>query len=152
MIRKYKHFFINIFFLLIEVFICAGIMIISVSLLKEPEKSSAAAPVNKKAVIYPDEKRGNPTYDKIIGSDGWPHYRVFFWVPKMASKYTPYADEGINTDVSSHGPAEKWAVVETKIVNGDEKLVFIFVPKTFVYLYGKGFEKVIHLRYIKLFP
>lgn len=93
------------------------------------------------------EKRGNPTYDYIMGSDGWPHYRVFFWVPKNATKLTPYADKGIDTNVSDHGPAEKWSVEDAKKENGDEKLVFIYVPKTFIFLFGKGFEKVIHLRY-----
>ena len=53
----------------------------------------------------------------------------------------------MNTDVSSHGPVEKWSVEETKITNEREKLVFILVPKTFIYLYGDGFEKVIHLKY-----
>lgn len=147
MIKKYKHLFIMMIFISMEIFICAGTIIICISLLNTPAKTSAASPINKKIVIYSNEKRGNPAYDKITGGDGWPHYRVFFWVPKTASKYTPYADEGINTNVSSHGPAEKWTVVETNTVNADEKLVFIFVPKTFVYLYGKGFEKVIHLRY-----
>ena len=94
-----------------------------------------------------NEKRGTPTYDYITGSDGWPHFRVFFWVPKYATTFTPYADKDINTDVSEHGPVEKWAVVDTKEVKDDEKLVFIYVPKTFVFLYGKGFEKVIHLKY-----
>jgi hypothetical protein len=82
-----------------------------------------------------------------MGKDGLYHYRVFFWVPNTATKFIPYADTGVITDVSSHGPVEKWSVEETNITNANEKLVFIFVPKTFVYLYGKGFEKVIHLKY-----
>lgn len=93
------------------------------------------------------EKRANPAYDKIIGDDGMYHYRVLFWVPKEASKFQPYADDAVNTNVSSHGPADKWWVQETGTTNGNEKLVFIFVPKTFVYLYGNGFENVIHLKY-----
>jgi hypothetical protein len=93
------------------------------------------------------EKRATPSYDKIMGKDGLYHYRVFFWVPNTATKFIPYADTGVITDVSSHGPVEKWSVEETNITNANEKLVFIFVPKTFVYLYGKGFEKVIHLKY-----
>ncbi|GIM30248.1 hypothetical protein CPJCM30710_29140 [Clostridium polyendosporum] len=95
----------------------------------------------------PIEKRGNPTYDYIIGKYGLPHYRVFFWVPKNSTKYIPYADNGINTNVSNHGSVEKWTVVETKEITENEKLVFIYVPKTFVFLHGKDFEKVIHLYY-----
>jgi hypothetical protein len=101
-------------------------------------------PVAKKILV---EKRGTPNYDYIIGKDNWPHYRVFFWVPKNATTFTPYSDSGVNTDVSSHGAAEKWSVVLTDQIKGDEKLVFIYVPKTFVFLYGKGFEDVIHLSY-----
>jgi hypothetical protein len=93
------------------------------------------------------EKRGIPNYDYIIGKDNWPHYRVFFWVPKNATIFTPYADSGVNTDVSSHGSVEKWSVVVTNEFKVDEKLVFIYIPKTFVFLYGKGFEDVIHLSY-----
>ena len=91
------------------------------------------------------EKRGTPAYDYIIGTDGLPHFRVFFWVPINAIKYTPYTNIGINSNVSIHGAAAKWDVVETNKINKDEKLVFIYVPKTFVFLYGFGFEKVIHL-------
>jgi hypothetical protein len=94
-----------------------------------------------------NEKRGVPHYDYIIGKNMWPHYRVFFWVPKSATHFTPYADSGVNTDVSEHGVAEKWSVVVTKEIKGDEKLVFIYIPKTFVILYGKGFDDVIHLSY-----
>lgn len=148
MIKIHKRFFIMVFLLFIEVFLCIAAILICTSVFKGPPNSKAAAAVEGKSMRNLTEKRGNPAYDTIIGSDGWPHYRVFFWVPKTASKYTPYADKGINTNVSSHGPAEKWAVVETKTINGDEKLVFIFVPKTFVYLYGKGFEKVIHLKFL----
>lgn len=93
------------------------------------------------------EKRGNPTYDYIIGKDHLPHFRVFFWVSKEAKNYTPYADDGVKTDVSEHGPVEKWAVVETNEIKENEKLVFIYVPKTFVLLQGRGFEDKIHLRY-----
>jgi hypothetical protein len=95
----------------------------------------------------PNEKRGTPHYDYIIGKDNWPHYRVFFWVPKNATNFTPYANSGVNTAVSEHGPAEKWAVIATNEIKANEKLVFIYVPKTFVFLYGKGFEDVIHLSY-----
>lgn len=94
-----------------------------------------------------NEKRYSPAYDKIKQNDGMLHYRVLFWVPNKAKKFTPYADNGVNTNVSEHGPVEKWAVVDTGIINGNEKLVFIWVPRTFVFLYGNGFEKVIHLKY-----
>lgn len=94
------------------------------------------------------EKRATLSYDKIIGRDGLYHYRVLFWVPKEVTKFIPYADTGVITDVSSHGPIEKWSVEETNLTSDNEKLVFIFVPKTFVYLYGNGFEKVIHLKYM----
>jgi hypothetical protein len=93
------------------------------------------------------EKRGAPTYDYTIGRDRLPHYRVFFWIPSNAVSLVPYADKGINTDVSHHGPVEEWNVVITGKVNDNEKLVFIYIPKTFVFLYGRGFEKVIHLKY-----
>lgn len=94
-----------------------------------------------------NEKRGTPHYDYIIGKDHWPHYRVFFWVPKSATHFTPYADSGVNTNVSEHGDASKWSVVVTPEIKADRKLVFIYVPKTFVFLYGNDFEDVIHLNY-----
>jgi len=94
-----------------------------------------------------EEKRGTPSYDYILGSDGLPHFRVFFWVPKDATDFVPYAKRGINTNVSLHGPVGKWNVVTTNKVKDNLKLVFIYVPKTFVILYGKGFQKVIHLKY-----
>lgn len=96
---------------------------------------------------YINEKRASPAYDTIKGEDGWVHYRVLFWVPKEATKFIPYADNGVKTDVSAHGSVEKWYVEQTKITNDKEKLVFILVPKTFVYSFGDGFEKVIHLKY-----
>lgn len=109
-----------------------------------PKVAATDIPVSKEILV---EKRGIPNYDYIIGKDNWPHYRVFFWVSKNATIFTPYADIGVNTDVSSHGAAEKWSVVVTNQIKGDEKLVFIYIPKTFVFLYGKGFEDVIHLSY-----
>ncbi|MEQ8156634.1 MAG: hypothetical protein ABRQ25_17465 [Clostridiaceae bacterium] len=133
--------------------ICVIVLFIEVSilllflLLKKPAARSASTQIYHSAVSYPHEERGAPAYDKITGNDGWPHYRVFFWVPETATVFTPYADTGVNTNVSSHGPVENWSVVETKTTANNKKLVFIFVPKTFVYLYGYGFEKVIHLNY-----
>ena len=109
--------------------------------------ATAIAPAKDLQEATVSEKRGSPTYDYIIGTDGLPHYRVFFWIPKNGDNLLPYADKGINTNVSHHGPVAKWNVVITNKVNENEKLVFIYVPKTFVFLYGKGFEKVIHLNY-----
>lgn len=147
MINKYKKYLILILiFLSIEVFLCFPLLL-CLPLLKYPITFSTSAPINEEGISYSEEKRAFPPYDIIIGSYGLPHYRVLFWVPKTATKFTPYADTGIKTNVSSHGPIEKWSVVETKTTNHDEKLVFIFVPKTFVFLYGNGFEKVIHLKY-----
>ena len=94
-----------------------------------------------------NENRGIPHYDYVIGKDNWPHYRVFFWVPSNATHFTPYANSGVDTDVSEHGPVQKWSVVATKHIKGNEKLIFIYVPKTFVFLFGHGFEDVIHLKY-----
>jgi len=94
-----------------------------------------------------NENRGSPRFDYIIGKDNWPHYRVFYWVKASATHFTPYADKGVNTDVSEHGPVAKWSVVVTSKVINDEKLVFIYVPKTFVFLFGKDFYNVIHLSY-----
>jgi len=95
----------------------------------------------------PNEKRGIPTYDHIIGKDKLPHYRVFFWVPSSATHFIPYSDSGVHTDVSEHGSVEKWSVVVTKQIKGNEKLIYIYVPKTFVFMYGGGFDKVIHIKY-----
>jgi len=94
-----------------------------------------------------NEKRGIPHYDHIIGKDNWPHYRVLFWVPSNATHFIPYADSEVDTDVSEHGPVGKWSVVATKQIKNNEKLMFIYVPKTFVFLYGDGFEDVIHIKY-----
>lgn len=94
-----------------------------------------------------EEKRGNPTYDYIFDKYNIPHFRVYFWVPKTANNYYPYADDGIKTEVSDHGPIEKWSITETGETNENEKLVFIYVPKRFIFKYGIGFEKLIHLNY-----
>lgn len=94
-----------------------------------------------------NEKRGEPSYDYIIGNDHLPHFRVFFWVDKSAKNYFPYADKDIKTDVSKHGPVDKWFVGETSEVKGNEKLVYIYVPKTFVIIQGEGFQNKIHLEY-----
>lgn len=110
--------------------------------------TATAITLNKDTQKYTTvEERGTPTYDYIIGNDGLPHFRVFFWIPKNADNPVPYANKGINTKVSRHGSVEKWSIVVTDKVKEDTKLVFIYVPKTFVIIYGKGFEKVIHLKY-----
>ena len=72
---------------------------------------------------------------------------MFFWVPKNAKRLIPYADPGIKTKVLTHGPIENWSVVKTNTIKNNEQLVFIYVPKSFVLFYGKGFQNVIHLRY-----
>ncbi|AQS03710.1 hypothetical protein [Clostridium beijerinckii] len=150
MIRKHKNNFI-----LISLFLCMLIFIflpinLSPPLLRYASifSISDSNSNNNLSESNSTEKRATLSYDKIIGRDGLYHYRVLFWVPKEVTKFIPYADTGIITDVSSHGPIEKWSVEETNITSSNEKLVFIFVPKTFVYLYGKGFEKVIHLKYM----
>ena len=114
--------------------------------LKHDTVFSFSTPGDNKGINSSSEKRASPPYDIVMSNDGMFHFRVLFWVPKNAAKFMPYADDGIVTDVSSHGPVEKWSVKETQRTDGDEKLVFIFVPKTFVFLYGSGFEKVIHLK------
>lgn len=147
MIKKYRNYFITVLiFLSINILFYIPLLL-CIPLLKDFSTYSTSGPMNKTSVNYPNEKRAFPTYDTIIGDDGLPHYRVLFWVPKTAIKFIPYVDAGVKTDVSSHGPIEKWSVQEIKNVDDHEKLVFIFVPKTFVFLYGKGFEKVIHLKY-----
>ena len=147
MIKKHKNNFIMVLiFLSINVLLYLPILIY-LPLLKDFTTYSTSALIHKSSISYPNEKRASPTYDTITGDDGQPHYRVLFWVPKTATKFTPYVDVDVKTNVSSHGPVEKWSVAEIKHADAHEKLVFIFVPKTFVYLYGNGFEKVIHLKY-----
>lgn len=125
-----------LFFLSVICFIETGIPVLAI------ESSSRVS-----RLFDPIEKRGNPTYDAEFDKFGIPHFRVFFWIPKDATKLTPYADPGVNTKVWTHGSVEKWSVVKTNTFNNNEQLVFIYVPKTFVLFYGKGFEKVIHLDY-----
>lgn len=150
MIKKHKNNFI-----LISLFLCILIFIFLPINLCPPLlryasifSISDSSSNNNLSESNSTEKRATLSYDKIIGRDGLYHYRVLFWVPKEVTKFIPYADTGVITDVSSHGPIEKWSVEETNITSSNEKLVFIFVPKTFVYLYGKGFETVIHLKYM----
>jgi len=139
MIKKSKNCFMSLLFFIPIIF--------SFPWFKDYNTISPSTSINEIIKSYPGEKRASPAYDTVIRDDGLFHYRVLFWVPKESTKFIPYADEGVRTDVSSHGPVEKWSVKETEQVNGDEKLVFILVPKTFVFLYGDGFEKVIHLKY-----
>jgi len=147
MMKKHKNYFtLTLVFLSIDVFLCLP-LILCIPLSKKSVSFSAPTPNDVPNINYPVEKKSSPSYDTITGKDGWPHYRVFFWVPKTATKFVPYSDSNVKTDVSFHGPVEKWSVIETKTTHAHEKLVFIFVPKTFVYLYGNNFEKVIHLKY-----
>jgi hypothetical protein len=99
-----------------------------------------------KAADNSEIKRGAPPYDYIIGKDRLPHFRVFFWLPLCAENYIPYAASDVDTDVSHHGPVENWSVVETDIKTDSEKLVCIVVPKTFVFLHGRNFYKLIYLK------
>ena len=115
-----------------------------IPLINKPKDTSSIITTAKRLL---NEKRGTPHYDYIIGKDNWPHFRVFFWVPTSVTHFEPYADSGVNTDVSEHGPVAKWSVIATNQTKDNEKLVFIYVPKTFVILYGNGFQDVIHLKY-----
>lgn len=139
MIKKSNNRFMSLLFFIPIIF--------SFPWFKDYNIISSSNAINEISKSYPNEKRALPAYDKVIGKDGLYHFRVLFWVPNESTKLIPYADEGVVTDVSSHGPVEKWSVKETNQINGDEKLVFILVPKTFVFLYGEGFEKVIHIKY-----
>ncbi|MBE6088960.1 MAG: hypothetical protein E7206_13160 [Clostridium beijerinckii] len=142
MIRKHKNNFI-----LISLFLCILIFIfLPIDFCPPLLRYASIFSISNSSEGNSNEKRATISYDKIIGRDGLYHYRVLFWVPKEVTKFIPYADTGVITDVSSHGSIENWSVEETSITSSNEKLVFIFVPKTFVYLYGKGFEKVIHLK------
>jgi hypothetical protein len=136
---KYKFKILYFIVILLATFIIANILTLSDGVMGITNKVSA------KAISNSEIKRGDPPYDYLIGKDKLPHFRVFFWVPLSAAEYLPYADKDINTDVSHHGPIEKWSVLETGIKNDNEKLVCIVVPKTFVLLHGKNFYKVIYL-------
>lgn len=146
MIKKHK-----ICLMLIISFLYLGIFLYATMLFPSQNQHNSSTFSNSTSInnhnINYTEKRASPPYDIIIGDDFLPHYRLFFWVPKTATKFTPYADTGVKTDVSSHGPVGNWSVIETTTTTDSEKLVFIFIPKTFVFLYGRGFEKVIHLKY-----
>lgn len=93
------------------------------------------------------ETRGNPVHGWMIGNDHLPHMKVFFWVPINSSSYIPYANRGVRTFVIGHGDIDKWAVIPTGEVRGSEKLMYILVPKTFVFTHGFDFYKLVHLYY-----
>ncbi|MEQ8199689.1 MAG: hypothetical protein ABRQ27_17090, partial [Clostridiaceae bacterium] len=69
MTKKYKSF---LSICLIVLFIEVSILFL-LPLLKKPAVPSASTLIYHSAVSYPHEERGSPVYDKITGSDGWPH-------------------------------------------------------------------------------
>ncbi|SMC18460.1 hypothetical protein SAMN02745134_00571 [Clostridium acidisoli DSM 12555] len=93
------------------------------------------------------EKRGSPVHSWMIGADHLPHMKVFFWVPKSSTTYIPYANQGVRTNVIGHGAINQWAVIQTGQVLGSYKLVFMLVPKTFVFTHGPNFYKLTHIYY-----
>lgn len=93
------------------------------------------------------EKRDTPPYTWAMGDDMIPHIKLFFWVPVDSKNYTTFADKGIKTFVLGHGSVDKWGVSETGETSKNEKLVYVYVPKTFMLLYGKDFYSLIHLYY-----
>lgn len=46
----------------------------------------------------------------------------------------PYANKGINTDVSEHGPVDKWGVVATNEINAMESY-YLFTFQKLLYFY-----------------
>ena len=142
---NYKKISLKMVILPLILLICMSF--IPLTLIPIVNKTQDTKSVMAIAKSVPNEKRGSPHYDYIIGQDHLPHFRVFFWVPKNKTHFEPYADSGVITDVSEHGPVTNWSVVTTKQIKNNDKLVFIYVPKTFVILYGKGFQDVIHLKY-----
>lgn len=93
------------------------------------------------------EKRGTPPYNWVIGKDLLPHIRLFFLVPINSCGYKAFTDSGVKTYVPGHGAVDNWRVNETEKILGNEKLVYIFIPKTFMILHGKNFYKLIHIYY-----
>ncbi|PJI07809.1 MULTISPECIES: hypothetical protein [Clostridium] len=93
------------------------------------------------------EKRGTPVHSWMIGADHLPHMKVFFWVPKNSTTFIPYANKGVKTNVIGHGPINQWTVIQTGEVSGQDKLIFMFVPKTFVFTHGPNFYKLTHIYY-----
>lgn len=73
--------------------------------------------------------------------------RVYFLVPIDAKNFVPSTDKGVKTYVIGHGPIEQWGVGYTGQNTETEKLVFVYVPKTFVFLNGRSFYKLVHLQY-----
>lgn len=88
-----------------------------------------------------------PAYGWEIGKDKLPHAKVFFWVSKNAKKYYPYTNEAIKTYVISHGTINQWGVKETGKTNETEKLIYLYVPKTFILIYGSKFYTLVGVAY-----
>lgn len=91
--------------------------------------------------------RNNPKYDYVIGNDRLPHFRVAFWVPEDTPSIIPYTPYNIITNISNHGSIENWTVIESNIPKDDMKLIYVFVPKRFVFLYGENFWKYVSVKY-----
>jgi hypothetical protein len=128
-------------------FIMIAVIIITIAVKVLPLYLSEASPYSFNDLSDNNEKRGTPIYAWVKGSDNLPHMKIYFWIPKTSCYYLPYADKGIKTYVTGHGPVKRWGVKETGEYTKTEKLICIYIPKTFVILYGKDFYKLIHLYY-----
>ena len=128
-------------------FVMVFVIIITIAIKVLPLYLSEASTVIFNDLVDKSEKRGTPNYAWVKGSDNLPHMRIYFWVSKTSYYYLPYADKGVKTYITGHGPVKKWLVKETGEYTETEKLVYIYVPKTFVFLHGKDFYKLIHLHY-----
>ena len=128
-------------------FVIIVIIIITITVKVLSLYLSEASPYTFNDLAANNEKRGTPIYAWVKDSDNLPHMKIYFWIPKTSSYYLPYADKGIKTYVVGHGPVEKWGVKDSGEYTKTEKLIYIYVPKTFVILYGQHFYKLIHLYY-----
>lgn len=90
--------------------------------------------------------RDDPKFDYVTGNDRLPHFRVAFWVPVDTTSITPYTPYNIITNVSNHGTIENWRVVDSDRHLEDMRLIYVFVPKRFILLYGKYFWKYVYVK------
>jgi hypothetical protein len=49
--------------------------------------------------------------------------------------------------VIGHGTISQWPVKETGETTKTEKLVYFYVPKTFILIYGRNFYRLVGLAY-----